>query len=343
MKSAAALSSGRPPWCVSMRPSSWDEPSMQTEMMVELRRVVESEDAFAVAILFGRPGRGKTTACTVAGMGADVFVDINSSSERRGEELREALAKFHMALSNPQLASDPKRIAVLFIDEADGLHEIGQLTLASFLADIGGGGGGGGCGGGGGGGGRTSSDAPRIRTRVLIACNDLSSIHSSVTSLAKIILEAKHDAESLKAAALSILAKESISSIPEDDLQEIIRCSFGDYRTLAQHLEIYTTLADSHASPIPYAPSHSALPCPKSLKDVLVSDEADDKGLRIISDLWDAGYRQDIFLSWVMQILHTNPPTQAKMRLMRLHRKIRCMTPKTVLQVMGAYVRMFEA
>lgn len=308
---------------------------MQTEMIIELRGLVESEDAFAVAILFGRPGRGKTTACTVAGSGADVFMEINSSSERRGEDLRDAFSKFHMAISNPKFGGDPKRLAVLFVDEADGLHDIGQLTLTSFLADLSSGV-------------SQPRTSPQIRTRVLIACNDLSSIHSSVTSLAKIILEAKHDAESLKAAALSILAKESVAPIPEEDLQEIIRCSFGDYRTLAQHLEIYTTLAaaraaDSRAPTIPYAPSHSALPCPKSLKDVLVGDEADDKGLRIISDLWDAGYRQDIFLSWVMQIVHTNPPTQAKMRLMRLHRKIRCMTPKTVLQVMGAYVRMFEA
>lgn len=314
---------------------------MKTEMIMELRGLVESEDAFAVAILFGRPGRGKTTACTVAGSGADVFMEINSSSERKGEDLRDAFSKFHMAISNPKFASDPKRLAVLFIDEADGLHDIGQLTLTSFLADL------------------SSSGftqgtttSPQIRVRVLIACNDLSRIHSSVTSLAKMILEAKHDIESFRAAAYSILAKAEVATIPEEDLQEIIRCSFGDYRTLAQHLEIYTTSLSAPATApatdscgsacSPYSPSHSALPCPKSLKDVLVCDEPDDRGLQIISDLWDAGYREDIFLSWLIQIVHTNPPPETKMRLMRLHRKIRCMTPKTVLQIMGAYVRMFK-
>jgi len=170
---------------------------------------LEGSAPVIIAVLFGKPGRGKTSLAHAIGRARSAwFEDINASSERRSEELRQRLSKFlsdgdqhalrarraglaslagppaglaslagppsPASAAEPALLPSPPPLGVLFLDEADGLGSIGQATVASFLADLEDG----------------SLPARRgWRACVIIACNDMAALHDSVLSRAHVLAE----------------------------------------------------------------------------------------------------------------------------------------------------------
>jgi hypothetical protein len=160
---------------------------------------LEGSAPVVLVVLFGKPGRGKTSLAHAVGRSrADWFDDVNASSERRSEELRQRLSRFLSDGDQHALrarrgggagasALPARPLGVLFLDEADGLGPIGQATVASFVADL------------------EDGMLPARRgwrACVIIACNDMGALHDSLLSRAHVLAEMpRPDVRSLVAAA----------------------------------------------------------------------------------------------------------------------------------------------
>ncbi len=273
----------------------------------------------AIVVLFGKPGRGKTFLCSKLCESSAYAQEINASSERKGEDLRNAFERFMRSAS---MVHDG--VVSLFMDEADGLGEIGQLTTASFLSELSG-----------------SCKARNVRLRVMFACNDISLMHSSILSRAQVVAEVPRPTrEQLVAAGrawvheqvgLSAITSESLDAL----LDEASRFAGGDYRTMLQGI-----LVSSASSASSGGSSSSSLICPKDFAKLMLAPEfALDSILDFLRESWEKGYRDDVVQVWVDQILTVATSHERRLLLITISRKLRHITPITLLQVYGVFVR----
>jgi len=198
-------------------------------------RLDNAAHAVTIAVLFGKPGRGKTSMAEMLGRTRGAwFQEINASSERRGHELRDALNRFvsdghqhglrHKARGGKEVPEAATPLGVLLLDEADGLGDIGQATVASFLAEL------------------EDEQIPRRggwRACVVVACNAMGEIHDVILSRAHVLTEMPKPAEqTLVAAARSwagpALPRERLDAIPDDTLRALAARSDGDFRAMRQ-------------------------------------------------------------------------------------------------------------
>lgn len=233
--------------------------------------------AVTVAILFGKPGRGKTSTGEMLGRTrGDWFQEINASSERRGTELREALNRFvsdgHQHALRRRLAWQTQRgerdmamgerkpvisvttpIGVLLLDEADGLGAIGQATVASFVAEL-------------------EDDGIRNGWRVclVIACNVMGALHDSLLSRAHVLAEMPRPKTSTLVAAARTwagpaLPAERLARFTDGQLETLAVRADGDFRAMRQLVMLAAwggggTPASSTEPAAPAAPAEPTAP-----------------------------------------------------------------------------------
>jgi hypothetical protein len=275
----------------------------------------DQEVKLAVIVLFGKPGRGKTFLCTKLCEASSFSQEMNASSERRGEDLREAFEKFVRSAS---MAHDG--VVSLFMDEADGLGEIGQLTTASFLSEL-----------------SSLCRSWKVRIRILFACNDISLMHSAILSRAHIVSEVPRPTREQLVEAGRVWAAENCPELPESMIHEAARFAGGDYRTMLQGLVV-----SSAAAGIPMTNSHSSIICPKEFADLMLAPELNPNLEHILNFLrasWEKGYRDDVMQVWVDQILTVAASHERRLLLVTISRKLRHITPVSLLQVYGVFVR----
>lgn len=273
----------------------------------------------AVIVLFGKPGRGKTFLCTKLCEASSCAQEMNASSERKGEDLREAFERFVRSAS---MASSPGVVS-LFMDEADGLGEIGQLTTASFLSEL-----------------SLLCRSWKVRIRILFACNDISLMHTAILSRAHIVAEVPRPTREELVAAGRVWIQENMpevrdASIVEAMLFDASRFAGGDYRTMLQGLIVSSANPDSSSST-------SSLICPKEFAQLMLAPELNSNLERILDFLrvsWEKGYRDDVFHVWVDQILTVATSHERRLLLITISRKLRHITPISLLQVYGVFVR----
>ena len=275
-----------------------------------MRDLVENspEAPVTVILLYGKPGRGKTSLATVAGSSPRVslFQEMNASLARRGEELRTGLHKFMVDASSlstlqtsgargglwkdgrssrpqdsqlrctslrctslldfavPSSSSSRQRscespepttslsaaagctpslspsssapsppIALLFLDEADGLGSIGQATVASFLAQL------------------QEEGVPRRQgwlARVVLACNNLGDMHESTLSRADLVAEMPRPSPHALVAAARMWGYDFFS---DAEVLAMATAADGDFRTMRQMLEVHGVLSEETRSRLP--------------------------------------------------------------------------------------------
>jgi hypothetical protein len=253
-------------------PATWSEliDDADGAVIQSIRRLIEGEDGVTgdpvrVLILYGKPGRGKTSLATVAGRSPKVshFTEINASLARRGDELRMAMTNFLIAgaalptlqrsarsggfwsearrereraagsgassssSSSSSSAATPSSnsppIALLFLDEADGLGSVGQGMVASFIAHL------------------QEDRAALLRregwsARVILACNDLGEMHEATLSRADLMVEMPRPSPSALVTAAVTWGYHRIFA--HDQLSSLATRADGDYRAMRQLLEL---------------------------------------------------------------------------------------------------------
>jgi hypothetical protein len=316
-----------------------------------------------VAVLFGKPGRGKTSMAEMLGRTrGEWFQEINASSERRGQDLREALSRFvsdgnqrglrhklRGAGSAGAAAAAASPIGVLLLDEADGLGEIGQATVASFLAEL------------------EDNQVPRRgnwRACVVVACNMMGAMHDVVLSRAHVLMEMPRPSPAtLIAAARSwagpTLPADRIAALPEDALAALAARADGDFRAMRQLLTIAIWGAagpgaegavDALGRPaseakVSAAESHpflsaGPLRCPRALARLLISGEG-AYDTRPWQEVWEQGHRADVVCQWAeMAVANPSVPPAWRRRLVRFRRELANWDgPDTLLQLIGVFAR----
>lgn len=313
-----------------------------------------------IVVLFGAPGRGKTTLATHVGTAQDQFTELNSSSERRGYELREALNRFisdgnqagvrfrHRQASRPPCCA-------LLLDEADGLGAIGQATVASFIDELeqdgclAGSVPGGAAPSPGGAapaqvGAPSSAKEHRWRALVMLTCNTLGLLHDSILSRAHVLAEVPRPTpDTLVRAARQWLAAPEFAdssspapaSFPESRLHEIAGMADGDFRAMRQLLTL--EMCGSRGS--------LAAPVTPTLRALLkVLQGADDYNMAAWQSAWNEGRRADDIQHWVTMALYL--PTlspERRLALLKFRRSLEAMQrfdgPHSLLQIVGAFAR----
>lgn len=320
---------------IAKRPRNWHDAQDSHRLGAKLREVVfdtKAHTRFSVCVLFGRPGRGKTTLCKLICREASYSKEINGSSERKKDELRDALTEFTnhwtMAKVKHKAVEDP--VCVLFVDEADGLGPWGQGMLASYIAEM-----------------EhkhtahqhTSSStfhnyqaaAPTQGVaRLLFACNDLGKIHPSILGKAAMVCEIpRPSADDLIRCAIS-------TGADIEGLDQLCRSADGDYRTLLQLLEMRSDKV----------PAMTTTTIPRAIARILLLRDMDDPKLNVadlvfstLEETWRLGSRTDVLVEWIEQILPLVQDDMHRVRLLRLRTAWLTAQPETLLQVTGAYFR----
>jgi hypothetical protein len=339
------------PWIVAHRPRRWEDFAGAGPLVAAFRASLLApppappECAFRLAVLYGKPGRGKTTLGELAGRECAVFEAVNASDERRGEDLRARLERFlgeggrrGAAWRMCPAPQPPPPLCLLFLDEADGLGSVGQLTVLSFLEEL--------------------EDAPRQgwTPRVLVACNDVGAIHAGILSRAHLCVRMPHPSPSDMARAASAMA--SPAALPRSVLAS------GDFRFLAQTLEVATAGAAegvAAAGPAANAAETSDAPPAAFLRLILLGEGTPfdpsrhpphqahvPPPLRTLQDLWAQGHRADMLARWadvaLPEAAMPGHPADLQARLIHFRRELgRCggAVSTSALQVFGAYVRAF--
>lgn len=338
---AAAAAKWSEPWMISKRPRNWAELQDSNQLSRRLRDAVfgdESSGWFSLCILYGRPGRGKTTMCKLICGEAAFAKEINGSSERRKDELRDALTEFthhwHMAKAKAKAkakasgsGTEGVPACVLFVDEADGLGPWGQGMLASFVSEM-----------------MERGVSGRLppssgRGRILFACNDVGKLHPSLLGKAALVCEVpRPSADDLMRCAIS-----SGTSCSNERLVEVCRSADGDYRTLLQLLEIEDGGVNAGAGAGAGAGSGSAMTTtsiPRPVARILMLKDTDPEAVwAVLDETWKAGSRTDVLVDWVEQILPLVQDELLRARLLQLHSAWSTAQPETLLQVVGAYFR----
>jgi hypothetical protein len=350
------------PWIVANRPRRWEDFRGDPAFLQRFRETLLGAAplpptcALRLAVLHGKPGRGKTTLGQLAARECALAETLNASDERRGEDLRARLQRFlddgarrGAAWLSGKATPSPPPLCLLFLDEADGLGQVGQLTVLSFLENL--------------------EDAPcrGWTPRVLLACNDVGAMHASLLSRADVCLRMPRPAAShMRHLALAVAPAASVAALPAEVLGS------GDYRLLMQTLEVST--AGAGAGPDAAAAAGTAgaaLPGletseapPPALVRLLLQDRgapfdpsrhaASERhvapALRTLRDLWAQGHRADMLARWVETLLPEacaagGPRAARASRLLRFRAELlRCAGRITAseLQVFGAYVRAFQ-
>jgi replication-associated recombination protein RarA len=305
---------------ISKRPRNWAELQDSRQLGAELRAGVEDRSLrFGVFVLYGRPGRGKTTLCKLICSEAAYAKEINGSSERRKEELRDALTEFttHWSMARVKWKAVENPTCVLFVDEADGLGPWGQGMLASYLSEM-----------------ETKELPPTSGLgRIFFACNDLAKLHPSILSKAAMVREIpRPSADDLMRCAIAAGAK------PDDDsgLVQMCRSADGDYRTLLQMLE----MRDDKVRTM------DTTTIPKPMARILMLRDMDAPGMDVsglvistLEETWRLGSRTDVLVEWIEQILPLVQDELHRAKLLRLRTAWQDAQPETLLQVVGAYFR----
>jgi hypothetical protein len=318
---------------ISKRPRNWAELQDSNQLSWRLREAVFGDGGgggggwFSLCVLYGRPGRGKTTMCKLICGEAAFAKEINGSSERRKDELRDALTEFthhwHMAKAKGQsggsggTGKSVAPVCVLFVDEADGLGPWGQGMLASFVSEM-----------------MEKGASGRVppssgRGRILFACNDVGKLHPSLLGKAVMVCEVpRPSADDLMRCAIS-----SGTSCSNERLVEVCRSADGDYRTLLQLLEIEDGGAGRES-----AMTTTSIPRPVA-RVLMLKDTDPEVVWSVLEETWRLGSRTDVLVDWVEQILPVVQDESLRARLLRLHSAWSTAQPETLLQVVGAYFR----
>lgn len=317
---------------------------------------IDGGSPVVIVVLFGKPGRGKTSLAHAIGRSqAAWFEDINASSERRSGELRRHLSKFlsdgsqhalryrkrlegarpGAAATDPALRELP--LGLLFLDEADGLGAIGQATVASFAADL------------------EDGGAPARegwRACIFLACNDMNAMHDSLLSRAHVLAEMPRPSPAtLTAAACAWMEAEGVRGssgrrpTPERLAEMAVRAD-GDFRAMRQLLSMALALAAKPAGLGGSEPERSEggrlgpLRCPRGLMRALVTGEG-ETDLSLWSDVWREGHRADVVVGWV-ELAASDPKTtpERRVRLIRFRAQLADPSrPSTLLQLVGSFAR----
>lgn len=318
------------------------------------RLLADPHRPVAIVVLFGAPGRGKTTLATHVGRAQRRFTEINGSCERRGPELRDALSRFVSdgnqaavaaahgaagasgALSRSHPAAPVLAAAAgaappccaLLVDEADGLGAVGQATVASFVEELEDGARGHG-----------SARPLRMgdwRALILLTCNTLGRIHDAILSRAHVLAEVpRPSAAALVAAALSWGA-----ALDAARLEELAKMADGDFRAMRQLTEL-EMCGSSGALAAPITPAVRELIGALQVEE---GQRGTAAALGAFERTWREGLRADDLQHWVTWALvqHSVTPTR-RARLLRFKRSLQAMQqhrgPQTLLQVVGAFAR----
>jgi hypothetical protein len=392
MAAVSAAASAAPnletPWIVAHRPRRWEDVRGDASFVRRFRRELLGPAplppacCFRLCILHGKPGRGKTTLGELAARDCAVAEILNASDERRGEDLRARLERFlddgaRKGKGAASAASPPPPLCLLFLDEADGLGKLGQLTLLSFLENL--------------------EDKPcdGWTPRILLTCNEFGAMHPSIISRANYCTRMPRPTpKDLGDVARSIHPDIRAADLPPDVLAS------GDFRLLAQTLEVSTTTTttaaaekegarparESQRAPgerpareSERAPGEAAATAlgretsdapPAPLVRLLLRDEGTafdprrhlpgeehvPPELRTLQELWRQGHRADMIAVWVETLLaeFQTMPTRRYERTLAAQRQRRLAVFRdelltcggrvsgSALQVYGAYVRAFE-
>jgi hypothetical protein len=301
-----------------------------------------------VVVLFGKPGRGKTSLGELIGRTrGSFFQEINASSERRGSDLRDHLSRFvsdgnQTALRSRlrggqtgSLASRP--LGVLLLDEADGLGSVGQSTVASFVAEL------------------EEKELPAAggwRACVILSCNTLGALHDSVISRAHVLAEMPRPSiDTLITVARAWVAANAAATgaspppnMPDAPaLAKLAARADGDFRAMHQLLTLSVWGGDDTAADELLVSGDSTLGptrCPRDLARLLLRGEG-AHDLLLWDRLWKMGYRSDDVVLWIEQAVG-DPHVSAEWRrkLVGFHNELIAReTPKTLLQLIGSFAR----
>lgn len=308
------------PWVTQMRPRSWDEFADPDNVYGSVKHAaIETPDTLACFMLFGKPGRGKTTLATLIGKSGPLFVHMNGSSERQGSVLRAILECF----ARDALCQAPDALATLLIDEADGLGQIGQWTVVSFLAEL-----------------EerlvatSRAGHPLPRIRVIVCCNDVGEIISTLGSRCFMVPFVRPSQECLTSACRTALAKAGVTKISDQEIRAVVHRAAGDFRTAMHMLEVASVEGTSQG------PWNTLIP-PGFAK--LRSKDADlvAVGRYTRDEIWPRGFLGGELADWVEQLLGTVDPTDMRRReaLLELKHALVSAPKSTLLSVWGALAR----
>jgi replication factor C small subunit len=195
-----------------LRPRTLDELTLPIETIKRLQAMIDSQNVMNM-IFYGSPGTGKTTCANIIVNSAEFdFIFINASLQTRVNVVKEMIAPYSTAMSLYQSKK------VVLLDEAEFLNESAQASLRAVIE-------------------QSSSHC-----RFILTTNNLSKIHQAIQSRCLPIcfdLPLPKMPEAI--AKVSSTIKNRISEINDeiDDikLDEIVRLSYPDYRTIANKIE----------------------------------------------------------------------------------------------------------
>jgi hypothetical protein len=350
------------------------------DITAAVRRLLDDPaNRVVIVVLFGAPGRGKTTLATHLGSAQDRFTELNSSSERRGHELREALSRFvsdgnqagvKFRHRHEGSAAEPRMAKVsgahsssrfceavlrssaglpahppccaLLLDEADGLGAIGQATVASFVDDLEQDG----CWGPARSGSGSGSGLPRWRALIMLTCNTLGLLHDSILSRAHVLAEVPRPTPELLVQAARQWLREEQGSAAEPTTAAAASAVDGKLSEIAAMADgDFRAMRQLMTLEMCGARGSLAASITPTLRGLLrVLQGADDYNMVAWQRAWDEGRRADDIQHWVTMALYL--PTlspERRLALLQFRRSLEAMQrldgPHSLLQVIGAFAR----
>jgi replication-associated recombination protein RarA len=195
-----------------IRPRTLDELTLPIETIKRLQAMIDSQNVMNM-IFYGSPGTGKTTCANIIVNSAEFdFIFINASLKNSMNVVKDVIEPYTTSMSLYQ----SKKIVLL--DEAEFLTESAQASLRGVI------------------------EQSTANCRFILTANKLSKIHPAIQSRCLPIcfdLPLPKMPEAI--AKVSSTVKNRIAEINEviDDmkLDEIVRLSYPDYRTIANKIE----------------------------------------------------------------------------------------------------------
>jgi replication-associated recombination protein RarA len=195
-----------------LSPRTVDELTLPIETIKRLQAMIDSQNVMNM-IFYGSPGTGKTTCANIIINSAEFdFIFINASLQNGLTTVRDIIEPYTTAVSLYQSKK------IILLDEAEFFNNVAQAYLRGVIE-------------------QSSSHC-----RFILTTNKLSKIHPAIQSRCMPIcfdlpLLKMHEA----IAKVTSTAKNRIAEINDavDDikLNEIVRLSYPDYRTIANKIE----------------------------------------------------------------------------------------------------------
>jgi hypothetical protein len=330
---------------LAARPRTWEDFQGAEQLVSRLREVVYGDKQLVVVVIYGKSGRGKTTLCKIVGTNSAVFQEINASSERKGEDLRDAFDCFMAAAASathshaqgaaagvtPGAAAGVTPAlppATLFMDEADGLGPVGQLTTASFIAML------------------QRKKITMLPVRILLACNDVALMDKGILQRADLVAEMPRPSRedliaagrrAAAAAAMPATAAEMPAILePAEAFTLASRSAGGDFRSMLQMVELSFVQQPNEST--------NSLVCPREFAESLMKSLADAEAetmhlLDLVSTYWNKGFRDDVLIVWVEQVITIKMKDEFKHALLCIIFDLQHIQPVSLLQVHGVFVR----